>query len=143
MYSDFLSNIEMASLVEAIKSAEDNSSGEIRIHIDSHTEKDFAKVALDTFHKLGMQNTAKRNGVLFYVSFENRYLTIIGDKGIHKKVKQIFWDHLHDEITNGFASKNYFGSLRDAIMKTGIELKKYFPISGENPNELSNEISFS
>ena len=141
--NQFLTDTEMASLVEAIKIAEDHSSGEIRVHIDSTAEDYFAKKALDIFHSLGMQNTKERNGVLFYINFEQHYLTIIGDKGIHKKVKQHFWDSLHDEITAQFAKENYFPAIKDAILKTGLELKKYFPVNGENVNELSNDISFS
>ena len=139
----FLTDTEMASLVEAIKIAEDQSSGEIRVHIDSTSEDDFAKKAFVIFNSLEMHLTKERNGVLFYVNFEQHYLTIIGDEGIHKKVKQQFWDNLHDEMTSEFAKENYYKGLKDAILKTGLELKKYFPISGENINELPNDISFS
>ena len=141
--NNFLSNTEMASLVEAIKIAEDHSSGEIRVHIDSTAEGDFARKAFGIFQSLEMHLTKERNGVLFYVNFEQHYLTIIGDEGIHKKVKQSFWDHIHDEMTAEFAKKNYYKGLKDAILKTGHELKKYFPVNGENINELSNDISFS
>ncbi|AQW94432.1 TPM domain-containing protein [Elizabethkingia anophelis] len=143
MTTDFLTNTEMASLVEAIQKAEEHSSGEIRVHIDTHSEKDLAKEAIDAFHKLEMQKTQYRNAVLFYISFEQKYLTIIGDKGIHEKVQQHFWDQLHDEITQKFAQKLYFQGLRDALLKTGMELKKHFPVDQENKNELPNEISFS
>lgn len=141
--NQFLTDTEMASLVEAIKIAEDHSSGEIRVHIDSTAEDDFAKKAFAIFRSLDMHHTKERNAVLFYVNFEHHYLTIIGDEGIHKKVKQSFWDNLHDEITNGFAKEKYYQGLKDAILKTGLELKKYFPVDGENINELSNDISFS
>ncbi len=133
----------MASLVEAIQTAEDYSSGEIRIHIDSTSDVKNAKVAFEVFKKLCMHQTTERNAVLFYVNFEQKYLTIIGDEGIHKKVKQSFWDRLHDQITTEFANGNFYDGLRNAVLETGVELKKYFPVSGENPNELSNEISFS
>lgn len=139
----FLTDKEMASLVEAIKTAEDHSSGEIRVHIDSTAEDDFAKKAFAVFRSLEMHLTKERNAVLFYINFEQHYLTIIGDEGIHKKVKQQFWDDLHDEITSEFSRENYFHGLKDAILKTGLELKKYFPVDGENVNELSNDISFS
>jgi len=139
----FLTDIEMASLVEAIKIAEDQSSGEIRVHIDSTAEADFAKKAFGIFQSLKMYETKERNAVLFYVNFEQQYLTIIGDEGIHKKVKQSFWDNLHDEITSEFVKGNYFDGLKNGILKTGLELKKYFPIDGENINELPNDISFS
>jgi uncharacterized membrane protein len=72
-----------------------------------------------------------------------KYLTIIGDKGIHEKVHQKFWNDLHDKITSAFSQGQYFEGLRDAILETGLELKKFFPIDGENHNELPNEITFS
>lgn len=139
----FLTNTQMASLVEAIKLAEDQSSGEIRVHIDSTAEDNFAKKAFDIFRSLEMHLTKERNAVLFYINFEKHYLTIIGDEGIHKYVKQSFWDTMHDEITAEFARENYYQGLKDAILKTGYELKKYFPFEGENINELPNDISFS
>ena len=141
--SDFLTNIQMASLVEAIKQAEDFSTGEIRVHIDSNTDENNAKIAFEVFKSLGMDKTKERNAVLFHVNFEQKYLTIIGDKGIHEKVHQKFWNDLHDKITSAFSQGQYFEGLRDAILETGLELKKFFPIDGENHNELPNEITFS
>lgn len=133
----------MASLVEAIRAAEADSTGEIRVHLHSGPEEDLAKNALDTFEFLGMRKTRDRNGVLFHVNFDRRYLTIIGDEGIHAVVHQQFWDRLHDEITRGFSQGRYFEPLRKAILETGLELKKYFPVFTDNPNELSDEITFS
>lgn len=133
----------MASLVEAIQTAEDHSTGEIRIHIDSTTEGNNAKIAFEVFKKLCKDQTAERNAVLFHVNFEQHYLTIIGDAGIHAKVHQNFWDRLHDKITQEFVKGNYFEGLKNAVLETGLELKKHFPITGKNPNELPNEITFS
>ena len=133
----------MASLVEAIQTAEDHSTGEIRIHIDSTTEGNNAEIAFEVFKKLCKDQTAERNAVLFHVNFEQHYLTIIGDAGIHAKVHQNFWDRMHDNITQEFAKGNYFEGLKNAVLETGLELKKHFPITGKNPNELPNEITFS
>ena len=66
MTTDFLTNTEMASLVEAIQKAEEHSSGEIRVHIDTHSEKDLAKEAIDAFHKLEMQNTTSQCCTFLY-----------------------------------------------------------------------------
>ncbi|WP_226063123.1 TPM domain-containing protein [Kaistella polysaccharea] len=141
--NSFLTDYQMASLVEAIKTAEDHSTGEIRIHIDSQTEGNNAEIAFQVFKTLCEGQTEERNAVLFHVNFEQQYLTIIGDEGIHKKVHQNFWDKIHDQITREFSRGNYHDGLRNAVLETGLELKKHFPISGENPNELSNEITFS
>lgn len=141
--SNFLTDYQMASLVEAIQTAEDHSTGEIRIHIDSNSEGNNAEMAFEVFKTLCKDKTAERNAVLFHINFEQHYLTIIGDEGIHEKVHQNFWDKMHDQITREFAKGNYHDSLKNAVLETGLELKKYFPISGENPNELPNEITFS
>ncbi len=141
--NSFLTNQQMASLVEAIQIAENQSSGEIRVHIDSTTEGNNAEIAFEVFKTLCKDKTAEQNAVLFHVNFEQQYLTIIGDEGIHKKVHQSFWDRLHDEITTAFSTKNYYDGLKKAIIETGVELKNHFPIVGENPNELPDEITFS
>ena len=133
----------MASLVEAIQQAEDHSTGEIRVHIDQNSDDNNAKIAFDVFKSLGMDKTKERNAVLFHVNFEQKYLTIIGDEGIHAKVNQTFWDQMHDQITTQFSKGNFHDGLKNAVLETGLELKKYFPIKGVNPNELSNEITFS
>ncbi|WP_299176377.1 TPM domain-containing protein [uncultured Chryseobacterium sp.] len=141
--SNFLTDQQIASLVEAIQSAEEHSTGEIRVHIDSNTETQNAETAFEVFRKLCKDKTADKNAVLFHVNFEQKYLTIIGDAGIHEKVHQSYWDHLHDYITSEFAKGNYYKALKSAILETGLELKKHFPVEGENPNELPNEITFS
>ena len=141
--SNFLTDQQMASLVEAIQTAENHSTGEIRIHIDSNTEGNNAQIAFEVFKKLCKNKTVAKNAVLFHVNFEQQYLTIIGDEGIHEKVHQNFWDQMHDRITQEFKKGNFHDGLKNAVLETGLELKKYFPISGENPNELPNEITFS
>ncbi len=143
MTGNFLTNQQISSLVEAIQSAEEHSTGEIRVHIDSNTDNDNAKTAFRVFEELCMAKTAERNAVLFHVNFHQKYLTIIGDTGIHEKVHQSYWDHLHDYITSEFAKGNYYKALKSAILETGLELKKHFPVTGENANELPNEITFS
>ena len=139
----YLTDLQIASLVEAIQSAEKHSTGEIRVHIDSTTDHHNAEVAFEVFKKLCKDKPAEKNAVHFHVNFGQKYLTIIGDTGIHDKVHQSYWDHLHDFITSEFAKGNYHKALKSAILETGIELKKHFPVTGENPNELSNEITFS
>lgn len=139
----YLTDQQIASLVEAIRSAENHSTGEIRVHIDSTTAQNNAETAYQVFSELCKDQTKEKNAVLFHVNFEEKYLTIIGDTGIHTKVRQSFWDHLHDFITSEFAKGNYFKALKSAILETGLELKKYFPVTGENRNELPNEITFS
>lgn len=141
--SNYLTENDMATIVEAIRTAEDHSTGEIRVHIDSNTESNNAEVAFGVFNTLCKDKTAEKNAVLFHVNFEQKYLTIIGDEGIHEKVHQFFWDRMHDYITGEFSRGNYAGALKNAILETGLELKTHFPVAGENINELPNDLTFS
>ena len=138
-----LSDTDVSALVEAIKTAENHSTGEIRVHIDSSTEQESERVAWEVFEKLQMHETKDRNAVLFHVNFAQKYLSIIGDKGIHEKVCQSFWDKIHAEMVADFAKGDYLQGLKNRILATGIELKKYFPVSEENPNELPDDVTFS
>jgi uncharacterized membrane protein len=122
--------------------AKNLSTGEIRIHIDSNSEHHIADMAFEVFKTLCKDKPVEKNAVLFHVNFEQKYLTIIGNEGINRCVHQNFWDEMHDYITSEFAKRNYYNALRNSVLKTGEELKNHFPINGENPNELPNEITF-
>ncbi|MBL7686255.1 MAG: TPM domain-containing protein [Deltaproteobacteria bacterium] len=140
---NILTNEENQQLVHAIQEAEHKTSGEIRVHIarrSNHAAEEEAKL---TFERLGMTQTQERNGILFYLSLEDRNLVILGDRGIHEKVGEAFWKDLHHEVIRHFKEKHFLLGLLIGIQRCGVELQRYFPINKENPDELSNEISFS
>lgn len=140
---DFLTTSEEQEIIEAIIAAEKNTSGEIRVHIENHTEKKPLERAQEVFFLLKMQNTTKRNGVLFYVGVQDHTFAIIGDQGINDIVEDKFWDKTRDLVISHFKKQNFKQGLVEGILKTGDKLKAFFPISDEDRNELSNEISKS
>jgi uncharacterized membrane protein len=133
---------ELAKIRESIAQAELHTSGEIRVHIERLCKEDVLDHAAFIFKELKMHQTAERNGVLFYISYEDHKLAIIGDKGIHEKVKDEFWQKLGDYLIAEFKSGNYTSALTEAIRLSGAELKKHFPYTKDDVNELSNDISF-
>ncbi|MDO6596116.1 TPM domain-containing protein [Oceanihabitans sp. 2_MG-2023] len=138
---DFLSTIEEQEVVEAIRLAEKNTSGEIRVHIENTFKGDIENRALEVFSILKMHNTRLQNGVLIYVAVQNKAFAIYGDKGIHDLVGADFWNHTKTTIANHFKSGNFKQGLVDGILHAGEQLKKHFPIANLDSNELSNEIS--
>ena len=56
------------AMVAAIKQAEKDTSGEIRVHIENRSKIDVLDRAADVFAHLNMHKTAQRNGVLIYVA---------------------------------------------------------------------------
>lgn len=138
---DFLSPDEEKEIVHAISLAEKNTSGEIRVHIEAHTEKPPLERAQEVFHSLGMDNTEARNGVLFYVGVKDHTFAILGDEGIDKVVEADFWDCTKDIVIEHFKNKRYKQGLVEGILRAGERLKKHFPFESDDINELSNEIS--
>lgn len=137
----FLSASEEQEIVEAIKVAELNTSGEIRIHIEKTSHGDATNRALELFHSLKMDNTKLQNAVLIYVAVADKTFVIYGDKGINDVVPNDFWDSTKDVIQSHFKLGNFKQGLIDGILKSGEQLKRYFPYSDLDTNELSNEIS--
>lgn len=139
---DFLTGEEEKEVVNAIAAAEKNTSGEIRVHIENHTEKPPLERAQEVFHLLGMDETAARNGVLFYVGVSDHTFAIIGDEGIDKVVEDDFWDCTRDAVISKFKEKKFKDGLVEGILRAGERLKSYFPYEDKgDTNELSNEIS--
>ena len=138
---DFLSVSDEQEIVEAIIEAEKNTSGEIRVHIESHTRLDHYERAKEVFHLLKMDNTKEENGVLLYVAVNDRKFAICGDKGINKAVPENFWEATKEIIASHFKEGNFKDGILKGVLKAGIELEKHFPWQHDDRNELSNEIS--
>lgn len=138
---DFLTQEEEQEIVEAIRVAEKNTSGEIRVHLEKKTSIDAFERAMEVFHILKMDETKEHNGVLIYVAVKDKTFVIYGDKGINTKVADNFWDTTRDIMVSHFKQGNFKQGLIDGILKAGEELKKFFPYQDDDVNELSNEIS--
>ena len=138
---DFLTPNEEQEIVEAIRLAELNTSGEIRVHIESSANGDAAKRALELFHFLKMDNTKLQNGVLFYVAVTDRHFVIYGDKGINDVVDTNFWNSTKDIMQAYFKKNQFKDGLVNGIKRAGLELQAHFPYFDNDTNELSNAIS--
>ncbi|MEN6619484.1 MAG: TPM domain-containing protein [Rikenellaceae bacterium] len=138
----FLSKADQSLIVKSIESAELNTSGEIRVHIESSCKADPVDRAVYIFNRLKMYETKDRNGVLIYIAYKSRKLSIIGDSGINSKVPADFWDEIKEKLLASFVSGDIVSGLTTAIQMSGEKLKEYFPYTKDDINEQSNEISF-
>ncbi len=139
---DFLSEADKKKIVDAIKEAELNTSGEIRVHIESYCKGNVLDRAAYIFKKLKMHKTAQRNGVLFYLAYKDRKFAILGDAGINSKVPDDFWDKIKERMTESFKEGKFTEGLAEGIKESGLHLKKHFPYQSDDVNELSDDISF-
>lgn len=140
--STFFTTEEQSRLLESIKEAEKETSGEIRLHIDSACREDVLDRAAWMFKKLGMEKTAERNGVLFYIAVRDHKYAIIGDAGINSKVPEGFWDCISELLAKNFKEGKFAEGLSEGILLAGKQLKTHFPFRKEDRNELTDELSF-
>ncbi len=136
-----LSEADEQRIVDAIKKAEKNTSGEIRVHIEKNVEIPPIERALEVFYFLNMHQTEQQNGVLIYVAYASKKVAVIGDKGIHKVTGDDFWDAEKELLIQFFKQAKYAEGIVKAIEQIGDKLKKHFPYNTGDTNELTDEIS--
>jgi uncharacterized membrane protein len=139
-----LNPAEQQQIVAAIKAAEQRTSGEIRVFVESRCRYvNPLDRATELFTKLKMEQTAARNGVLVYIALRDRQLALFGDKGIHEKVGPAFWAQQVHTILSHFNKANYAGGIADVVTAIGEALHQHFPYDRENDeNELPDDIVF-
>ena len=140
--STFFSKEQQAQILASVKEAELETSGEIRVHIETSLKGDVLDRAAWLFKKMGMDKTAERNGVLFYLAVSDRKFAIIGDAGIDAKVPAGFWDEISELLKKNFKEGKFTEGLSEGIIIAGNQLKTHFPHRLDDVNELPDEISF-
>lgn len=140
--STFFTREQQDEIRLAIFSAENETSGEIRVHIETHCDEDVLDRAAWLFGKLRMDKTELRNGVLFYLAVADRKFAILGDTGINSKVPEGFWNVISDLMKARFTDGKFTEGLCEGIRMAGTQLRTHFPHKRDDKNELSDEISF-
>ena len=129
-------------LVEAIQLAEQNTSGEIRVYVETNLGKgDALARATELFFKNKMNETKDRNGVLVYVAVKDKKLAIYADQAIYERMGIEFWYSQVQEMTTHFKSMNYVLGISAVVKEIGQALRTHFPFDRvSDTNELSDEI---
>ena len=139
---DFFTKEQQDTIVAAVKEAELNTSGEIRVFIEDTCKSDVLDRAAFIFEQLEMHKTEARNGVLFYLALSHRKFAILGDVGINIKVKKDFWEEIKFEMVRHFKAHDFVTGMRKGILMAGEALKSHFPHQDDDVNELPDEIVF-
>ncbi|MDD5259446.1 MAG: TPM domain-containing protein [bacterium] len=137
----FLTREEKEKIVAAIKEAEKQTSGEIRVHLEKKTPAPVLERAKELFFKLSLDKTRHKNGILIYLATREKLFAIIGDEGINQAVPAGFWDEIRDIIQKHFKDDNFSDGLVEAIQKVGEKLKAYFPYQTDDRNECPDEVN--
>ena len=141
---DFFSQEENQQLVDAIQKAEQQTSGEVRIFVESKCKYvDALDRAQEIFFSLKMNETELRNGTLIYVAVIDKQAAVFGDEGIHQKVGAQYWKDVVTKMLFQFRNQKLADGICQGIHDLGEALKFYFPYhSDTDKNELPDEIVF-
>lgn len=137
---EFINRLDEAKIVAEITEAEKNTSGEIRIFISRKKPDDALARARERFEKLGMTRTRHRNAVLIYFAPLVQKFAVVGDRDIHEKCGDAFWEETVTEIGAHLRSEHFTEAVQHAVRKVGALLAQHFPAEPDDTNELPNEI---
>src|SRR4051812_42404797 len=136
----FLQQLEDEKIVTAIKGAESQTSGEIRVFISDAEPADPFVGAKLAFERLEMANTRDRNGVLIFVAPKSRNFAIIGDQAVHAKCGESFWKTIASEMTSRFKQGQFTDGIVHGIAAAGQLLSQHFPRRADDVNELPDQV---
>lgn len=141
---EFFTEEEKARLVSAIQQAEQRTSGEIRIFVESRCRfVDPVDRAKEIFLQLQMAKTQERNATLIYIAFDDHQLAVLGDEGIHQKVGQAYWEGEVTKMISEFKSEHIVEGISQVVYDIGEALQQHFPFErSTDKNELPDDIVF-
>ena len=140
---EFFTPEQQQLMVDAIKNAEKNTSGEVRFFVESKcTYVDPVDRAKELFFSLKMEQTKDRNAVLLYMAMDDRQLALFADEGIYQRLGNEYWDREAKKMIKAFTKDDYTGGICTVINNIGSALKQEFPYESDDKNELPDEIIF-
>lgn len=140
---EFFTPEQQQQMVEAIRKAEKNTSGEVRVFIESKCSYvDPVDRAKEIFFSLKMENTKDRNAVLLYMAIDDRQLALFADEGIYQRVGSEYWNIKVRKIISAFTKDDYTGGICQVVEDIGHALKSEYPYASDDKNELPDEIIF-
>lgn len=138
----FFSLEDTQDILGSIAGAQARTSGEIKIRVEKKAGKDPLAKARAVFEVIGMRKTNAHNGIMFYISIDDKKFAILGDDSINAKVPEGFWENIKDAVITKFRQKQYAIGLIGGINMAGEKLAEYFPFEKMNKDELPDGISY-
>jgi uncharacterized membrane protein len=136
----------MHRIEAAIKESERSHTGEIRFAVEADLHpihvlqgKTPRRRAIELFAELGIWDTEANNGVLIYLSMADRDVEIIADRGVHHYVGAEGWETICKEMEAAFRNGQFEVGVLHGIHRIGEALQRYFPVTGDNPDELPDQ----
>ena len=140
----YFTDVEKERIVAAIRLAEKQTSGEVRVFVESRNAYvDPMDRAAEVFYNLKMDKTDDRNAVLLYMAIKDKELVLFGDEGIYRETGENYWADAVKTMLAEFSGDDICAGMVHCIAKIGNTLKEKFPYKiKDDKNELPDEIVF-
>ncbi len=140
---DYFTLHEKQIIAAAIQQAELQTSGEVRVFVESKcTYVNAIDRAKELFDRLDMHKTAEKNAVIVYVALKHKQVAIYADEGIYKKTGINFWNIELKEMIYHFKNEHIVDGITKVVEHIGEALKSHFPFQKDDVNELPNDVVF-
>lgn len=126
-HKEFKKRVHNDGVVDAIRQAEHKTTGEIRVIVSHKHVEAPVTAAQREFLRLGMDHSPGRNSVLIFVAPRSHKFAVIGDKAVHEKCGDEFWQKLTDAMTEYFRKSEFTEGIVHGIKKAGELLAEHFP----------------
>lgn len=103
-------------------------------------ERAARRLARLIFLERGLASTDEHCGVMFFVARGERFVEIIADRGIDRKVDATLWQNVVNDFTTAVRAGDMEKGFAGAISALGAIMAQHYPATGENPNEISNRL---
>lgn len=90
------------------------------------------------FYNLELNRT--KQAIMFFVSLDEKYVEIITDSEISKKIPNEFWHQVISEFTYDIKNEDFLTGYLKALKASKAILIQHFPILKNDINELPNEV---
>jgi len=137
----FLDKLQHDKIVAAIREAEKQTSGEIRVFVSRHETQNPVADAQSHFIQMEMDKTREHNGVLIFVAPRSHQFAVIGDGAVHARCGDEFWQALTAEMSGHFKNSDFTQGIVHAIRKAGEILATHFPRRRDDQNELPDDVA--
>jgi putative membrane protein len=98
------------------------------------------EAALEQFVARGLHLADGRVGVLIYASLAERQVQVLADQAIDAKVDQSVWKDAVAALARGLKESRPADGFVAAVEICGRVMAEHFPATGENPNDLPNDL---
>ncbi len=121
-----MSNAQQATIAAAIAAAEDGTTGRIAVREIPDRSVNAFERAKREFGRIGLQRHEHANAALILVAPQARRFAIIGDRALHERVGDAFWNDVVEKSTPFFARGETEAGILYAVARLGEVLHAHF-----------------